>query len=113
MPNAFFRGRLSGTTTARAFTPRIAGVDLLMRLLPLFDRIPSHEARCGPIGRDGFDQPVSGMFGRKGDALGLAGLDRQRVEPERLPAVVKLVEQAEVVAMQTKDGRDLGAVGQR
>src|SRR4051812_13571170 len=108
MPNAFLTGRLSGTTTARAFTPRIAGVVLLMRLSlesfclaflrELFDRIPSREALRGPIGCYGFDQPVPGMFGRKGDALGLAGLDRQRLEPERLPAVVEPVEQAKVVA---------------
>ena len=44
------------------------------------------------------------MFGREGDALGLAGFDRQRVQPERLPAVVEPVEQAEMVAVQAKDG---------
>src|SRR5215475_6853493 len=86
-PSAVLTGRLSGTTTARAFTLRIAGVDLLMRL-SLLNGIPSREARCGPIGRDGFDQPMPGVFGCKGDALGLTGLDRERVEPERLPAVV-------------------------
>src|SRR5580704_323664 len=90
----------------------MAGV-LLLIFVPSLNRIPSHEARCGPIGRDGFEQPVSCMFGRKGDALGLAGLDCERVEPERLPAVVEAVEQAEMVAMQTEDGCDLGAVGQR
>src|SRR5215813_6118570 len=107
-PNAFFTGRAIGVTTARAVMLLMAGVLLLM-CVSLLDFIPSHEARGGPIGRDGFDQPAPGMFGRKGDALGLAGLDRQRVEPERLPAVVELVEQAEVVAVQTKDGCDLGA----
>ncbi|GCC46648.1 hypothetical protein chiPu_0030925, partial [Chiloscyllium punctatum] len=37
----------------------------------------------------------------------------ERVEPERLPAVVESVEQAEVMAVQMKDARDRAAVGQR
>ena len=69
--------------------------------------------RRGPIGRGGFNQPAPGMFGSKRDALGLAGLDRERVEPERLPAIVEPVEQAEMVAVEMEDGRDIGAVGQR
>src|ERR1700748_3461611 len=101
-----------GVTTARALIFVMAGVLLLMCASSLH-RIPSHEARCGPIGRDGFEQPVPGMFGRKGDALGLAGLDCERVEPERLPAVIEAVEHAEMGAMQAEDGCDLGAVGQR
>ena len=79
---------------------------------PLLDGVPSHESWSRPIGRNGFNDPAAGMFGGKGDALGLAGLDRERVEPERLPAVVKAVEQAEMVAMQAKDGCDLGTVGE-
>src|SRR5581483_5469417 len=109
MPNAFFTGRLSGTTTALAFMPRIAGVVLLMRLslgslfgvvffANLFDRIPSREALRGPTGCHGFHQPVSGMIGRKGNALGLARLETLAIE---------------MVAMQAKHGGEFGAVGQR
>ncbi|MBA7713596.1 hypothetical protein ES703_122600 [subsurface metagenome] len=56
---------------------------------------------------------MSGIFGRKGNALGLARLDRQRLQPERLPAVVEPVEQAEMMAVQAKHAGELGAVGQR
>ncbi len=44
------------------------------------------------------------------DAVGLAGLDRERVEPIGLPAVVEVIEQAEMVAVQVEDGRHRGRV---
>ena len=50
---------------------------------------------------------------QEGDALGLAGLDRQRIQPERLPAVVEPVQQPEMMAVEVEDGGDGGAVGQR
>src|SRR3954469_1363386 len=107
-PNAFLIGREIGATTARALTPRMAGVVLIS--VSSFDAVPSHPARRGPVGRHGFDQPAAGIPGRKRDALGLPGIDRQRVEPERLPAVVEPVQQAKMVAVQMEDGGDFGAV---
>src|SRR3954447_5118428 len=69
-------------------------------------RVPAHQPRCGPVGYDGFDQPSAGTSGLECDALGLAGFDRERVEPIGLPAVVELVEQAEMVAVEMEDGGD-------
>jgi hypothetical protein len=68
-------------------------------LISSFHTVPSHQPRRGPIGGDGFDQPASGIFGGKGNALGLAGFDRQRIQPERLPAVIEPVEQPEMMAV--------------
>src|SRR5439155_1100785 len=48
-----------------------------------------------------------------GDALGRPRLDRQRVDPERLPAVVEAVEQAGAVTVQVDDLGKVAAVGQR
>jgi hypothetical protein len=87
-------------------TPRIAGT--VFAHLIFLQSTAYHRTKRGAaqsVATD-FNQPLPGMFGRKGDALGLAGLDRERVEPERFPAVVKPVEQAEVVAVQTKDACD-------
>src|SRR5450631_507358 len=111
-PKAFFTGREIGAMTARALTPRMAGVAALMVVSSL-DTVPPQQARRRPVGCDGLDQPAPGGFGRKRDALGLAGLDRQRIEPERLPAVVEPVQQPEMMSMEVKDGRDVGAVAQR
>src|SRR5471030_1015876 len=78
----------------------------------LFDSVPPQEPRRGPIGRERFDQPAPRMFGQKRDALRLSGLDCECVEPERLPAVVEPVEQAEMMSVQVKHGGDTGAVAQ-
>src|SRR3954471_21071505 len=96
---AVFTGRAIGTIRPRAVTLRIAGTDVLM-LVSSFHTVPSHQPRRGPIGRDGFDQPASGIFGGKRDPLGLAGLDRQRIEPERLPAVIEPVQQPEMMTVE-------------
>ena len=52
------------------------------------------------------------MFGQECDALGLTRFDRERVQPERLPAVIKPVQEPEVMAMQMEDGGKRGAIGQ-
>src|ERR1700733_4240378 len=92
-PKAFFTGREIGAMTARALTLRMDSMAALM-LAPLLDTVPSHEPRRRPVGRNGLDQPAADGFSSKGYALGLPGLDRQRIEPERLPAVVEPGEQA-------------------
>src|ERR1700744_4473772 len=91
---------------------RMAGMVLFMVVSSL-DAIPSHEARRGPIGGEGFDQPMPDMLGGESDALGRAGLDRQRIQPERFPAIVEPIEQPEMMAMQMKHRGDAGAFGQR
>src|SRR3954469_16053600 len=96
-PKAFFTGREIGAMTARALTPRMAGVVVLI-LVSSFDTVPSQKPRRRPVGRHGFDEPAADMVGGKGDALGLPGLDRQRIEPERLPAIVEPVQQPKMVA---------------
>ena len=70
------------------------------------DRVPADQPRRGPVGDERLHQPAPGIVGGKGDALGLAGVERQRVEPERLPAVVEPVEQAEMMAVQLEHRRD-------
>jgi hypothetical protein len=77
------------------------------------DSVPPHQPRRGPVGGDGFDQIAPRMFGQKGDALGLAGCDRQRIQPERFPAIVEPVQQPEMMAVEVEYGGDGGAVGQR
>src|SRR4051812_48139147 len=109
--NAVFTGRAIGATRPRAVTRRMAATDLLM-LVSSFHTVPSHQPWCGPIGRDGFDQPASGIFGGKGDALGLAGFDGERIQPERLPAVIEPVQQPEMMTVQMEHGGNSGAVGQ-
>ena len=52
------------------------------------------------------------MLSQECDALRLAGLDGERIQPERLPAIVKPVEQAEMMAMEVEDVGYRGAVGQ-
>src|SRR4029077_18272276 len=79
---------------------------------PSTDAVPSHKPRRDPVGADGFDQPAPGSFGGEGDALGLSGLDRQRIQPKRLPAVIEPVEQPEMMAMQMEHGRPIGMVGE-
>ena len=70
--------------------------------------------RRGPSGSDGcpsisrYGRPV--RFEPQGDALGLAGLDCERVEPVGLPAVVEPVEQAEMMAVQLEHGREPAGV---
>src|SRR5580692_11795404 len=90
----------------------MAGVLLLICVSSL-NYVPSHAPRRGPIDRCGFQEPLPRTLGRKGDALGLAGLDRERVEPEWLPAVVKTIEQPEVMTVQVKHGCGGGAIAQR
>src|SRR5258707_7540015 len=87
-PKAFFTGREIGASTARAFTPRMVGALALMSV-SLLDTVPSHEARCRPVGRGSLQQPAAGVGGGEGDPLCLSGIDRQRIQPERLPAVVE------------------------
>src|SRR6185312_2250792 len=111
-PKAFLTGRASGTTTARAVTLRMAGTGLLMACSS-FDSVPPHQPRRCPVGCGGFDQIASRILGAERDALGLAGLDRQRIQPERFPAIVQPVEEAEMMAVEVEDGGDGGAVGQR
>ena len=53
------------------------------------------------------------MFSQEGDALRLTGVDGERVEPEWLPAVVKPIEQTEVMTVEVEDVGDRGAVDQR
>src|ERR1700712_1252141 len=76
------------------------------------DAVPSHLARRRPVGSHRFQQPAPGMFGREGNALGLSGADGQRIQPERLPAVVEPIEQPEMMAMEVEDSRKLGAIGE-
>src|SRR4051812_46498767 len=102
--NAVFTGRPIGTTRPRALTLRMAATDLLM-LVPSRDTVPPDHPRRGPVGRDGFHQITSGMFSEEGDALSLAELYRERIQPERFPAVVEAVQQPEVMAAKVKDGR--------
>ena len=52
------------------------------------------------------------MFGDERDALGLAGLDRQCVQPKRLPAVIEPVQQPEMMSMKVEHSRDIGAIGE-
>src|SRR3954451_12381149 len=111
MPKAFLTGRAIGATTARALTERIAGVVVLIGCSS-FDTVPSHKPWRRPGGCKRFHQPMADMLGGKGEALGRSGIDRQRIQPERLPAIVHPVEQAEMVAMEVKDRWHLRAVGQ-
>src|SRR6478752_4016787 len=110
-PKALFTGRDIGTTRPRAVTLQMAGTELLMRVSS-FHTVPPHQPRRGPVGGDGFDQPPSGIFGGKGNTLGLAGFDRQRVEPKGLPAVIEPVEQPEVMTVEMEDIGDWTFVGQ-
>src|SRR5712672_838002 len=111
-PKAFFTGREIGATTARALMLRMVAVVALIMVSSL-DTVPPHEAGRRPVRCGGLDQPAPGMFGGEGDALGLTWFDRQRIQPERLPAVVEPVQQPEMMSMQVEHGRDLGAVRQR
>src|SRR5438309_12048522 len=92
-PKAFFTGREIGAMTARALTLRIARLLALM-VAPLPDAIPSQEARRRPVGRHRFNQPLADMLGGKCDALGLPIVERQRIEPEWLPAIGRPIGQA-------------------
>jgi hypothetical protein len=80
-PKAFFTGREIGATTARALTLRMVAVVVLI-LVSSLDTVPAHEARRRPVGRRRLDQPAAGMLGGEGDALGLPGLERLRIQPE-------------------------------
>src|SRR5229473_4727879 len=61
------------------------------------DTVPAHEARRRPVGLHRLDQPAAGMLGSECDALGLSGLERQRVPPTRLPAVIEPVQKPEMM----------------
>src|SRR3954451_23060736 len=104
-PKAFLTGREIGAMTGRALTLRMAGVVVLIGSSS-FDTVPSHKPWRRPGRRKGLDQPAADMFGREGDALGLACMYGQRIELEGLPTIVEPVEQAEMMAMEVKDGRD-------
>ena len=52
------------------------------------------------------------MLGGEGDPLDLSGIDCQRIQPERLPAVIEPVQQPEVMAMEMEYGGDDAAIGQ-
>ena len=52
------------------------------------------------------------MFGGEGNTLGLAGFDRKRIEPERLPAVIQTVQQPEMMTVQMEHRRHIAPVGQ-
>jgi hypothetical protein len=52
------------------------------------------------------------MLSQECDALRPAGLDGERIQPERLPAIVKPIEQSEMMAMEVEDVGYRGAVGQ-
>src|SRR5580658_7319219 len=100
-PKAFFTGREIGATTARAFTLRITGVAWLIFVSSL-DIVPLDEAGRRPVGCGRLHEPASGIFRGEGDALRLSGLDRQRVQPEWLPAIVEPVQKPEVMAMEVE-----------
>jgi hypothetical protein len=53
------------------------------------------------------------MFGGEGNALGLPGIDRQRIQPEWLPAVIEPVQQPEMMSMEVEDRWDIATIGQR
>src|SRR6267143_6069992 len=113
MPKAFFTGREIGATTARTVTLPMAAMAVLILFVSSLDCVPSHQAGRRPVRRHRFDQPAAGMFGGECDPLSHSGVNRQRIQPERLPAVIEPVQQPEMMAMEVEDGRDLGAVRQR
>src|SRR5260370_8945110 len=110
-PKAFFTGREIGASTARAVTLRMMRLGLLIFVSSL-DTVPSHQSRRRPVGCHRLQQPAPGVLGGEGYALGLAGVDRQRIQPERLPAVVEPVQHPEMMTMEEEDFRCLGAIGQ-
>src|SRR5882724_4660387 len=104
-PNAFFTGREIGASTARALTLRMDSAIAL--IVPSLHTVPPHEAWRRPVRRHRLHQPASGMLGGESDALRLARLDCQRIQPERFPAVVEPVQQPEMMSMEVKDFRDI------
>ena len=86
---------------ARALTLRMIWLSGFM-LFPHSTLYHRSKPRRRPVGRNRFDQPASGIFGGKGDPLGLSGIDRQRIQPERLPAVVQPVQQPEMMAVKVE-----------
>src|SRR6202158_6498978 len=94
-PKAFFTGREIGASTARAVTLRMVRLGLLM-IVSSLDTVPSHQSRRRPVGCHRLQQPAPGVFGGEGDALGLAGLDTQRLQPEPVPARVRAAPQPEM-----------------
>src|ERR1035441_5651006 len=95
-PKAFFTGREIGATTARALTPRIIGVVFLIFVSSL-DTVPSHETWRRPVRSRRLHQPASDISSRECDALRLPGLDCQCIQPKWLPAIVKPVQQPEMM----------------
>src|SRR5579871_4404379 len=84
----------------------------LVMIVSSFDSIPSKQPRRFPARLGGLYQPLPRIFGSKGDALALPGVDRDRIEPKWLPAVIEPVEQPEVMAMQMNDDGGRGPVDQ-
>src|SRR6202020_918978 len=70
----------------------------------LFDAVPSQTPQRAPLSFDGLQQKASGIFRGESDALRLPGIDRDRIEPEWLPAIVEPVEMPEVMTVQVQDG---------
>src|SRR5271170_1293136 len=91
-PKAFLTGREIGATTARALMLLIIGVVLLI-FVSSFNTVPSDQARRRPVRRRRLYQPAPGVFGQERNPLRLSGLNCQCVQPERLPAIVKPVQQ--------------------
>src|SRR5579872_5857863 len=110
-PNAFLTGRAIGASTARALTRSMTGAWEVM-IFSSLDSIPSNQPRRFPARLGGLNQPAPRIFGSKGDAPGLPGVDRDRIEPKWFPTIIESVKQPEVMAMQMNDDRGRGPVDQ-
>lgn len=86
----------------------------VIRSAPASNDVVAEKSRAlGLPDRADMDHALARHLGREGDADRLSGLKRERVEPERLPAVVELVEQAEGLVVQLENLRRRRAVRQR
>src|SRR3954452_890579 len=77
-----------------------------------FDTVPPHQAERRPVCPHHFHKPGAGMPGRERNPLRLTGVDRQRVEPERLPSVIEPVQYTEMVTMKMEDRGGVTLVGE-
>src|SRR5579872_287783 len=109
-PNAFLTGRAIGASTARALTRSMTGA--LVMIVSSFDSIPSKQPRRFPARLGRLNQPLPRIFGSKGDALGLPGVDCDRIEQKWCADVIEPVQQPEVMAMQMNDDGVRGPVDQ-